>query len=136
MNCLIKSMKIDEFEIRDEYITCEKNEKLFEILKRAKEDKNQKKMTYIIVTENKKPIGIIGFRDIVMKLMGEKTAFGNIYAEKIMTSPIITVKKDRDAKEIYNLMIGMGFRSLPVVDNKENLVGCITIGDLAGKFKE
>jgi CBS domain-containing protein len=91
-------------------------------------------MTYIIVTENKKPIGIIGFRDIVMKLMGEKTAFGNIYAEKIMTSPIITVKKDRDAKEIYNLMIGMGFRSLPVVDNKENLVGCITINDLVEKF--
>jgi len=126
-------MRIDEFEIKDEYICCEKKDKIIDILKMIKEKKEEKKITYVIVVEDNKPIGIISFRDIVLKLMGKKTPLGDISANDVMTSPVMTVKNDKDAKEAQNLMIGMGLKSLPVVDDNENLVGCVTINDLVEK---
>jgi len=127
-------MKIDEFNINDEYVFCEKNEKILDILKKIKENRDQKKIVYVIVVDNQKPIGIISFRDIVLKLMGKQTPLGDIVAENVMSKPIITVKQGRDSSEVYKLMMGMGFRSLPVVDEEDKLVGSITISDLIEKM--
>ena len=130
-------MKISEFSIHDEYISCNKNEKILDILKKVRENKEpNKKINYIVVIDDKKPVGIISFRDIVLRLVGEKKVIGDIKAEDVMTTPVMTTKLSRDAKEIFNLMVQMGFRSLPVVDDKENLMGCITINDLAEKIDE
>lgn len=128
-------MKISEFKINDEYTTCGKDERLFDMIKKISGNMDSdRRINHIVVTENKKPIGVISFRDIVLRLMNEKRAIGDIKVEEIMTTPVVTAKLDKNAKEIFNLMGAMGFRSLPVVDDKENLVGCITINDLAEKL--
>jgi len=122
-------MKISEIKIQDEYITCDVKDKISDKLREIMKNKD-KRINYIIVTELDKPVGIIGFRDIVLRLLNEKRKIGDILAEEIMASPVVTTKKDKNINEVFNLMSSMGFRSLPVVDDDEKLIGCISINDL------
>jgi len=46
-----------------------------------------------------------------------------------MTTPVKTIHKDTPVLDAYNLMIRLGIRRLPVVD-EERLVGIVTLGDL------
>jgi CBS domain-containing protein len=48
-----------------------------------------------------------------------------------MTRDPMTVGPDEDADSALNLMLGHGFRHLPVVDGGE-VIGIVSIRDLAG----
>lgn len=79
---------------------------------------------------NKKVIGIITDRDIVLKAIAKGRDF-NTKVSECMSPQVITVTQDTDAHEAADLMSQHMIRRLPVVDNSGNLIGICSIGDLA-----
>jgi len=54
----------------------------------------------------------------------------NILVKDWMTTPVITVKADTSISLAHKIMKDNGVRRLVVVDDKEQVVGIITIGDV------
>jgi CBS domain-containing protein len=83
------------------------------------------------VVEAGKVIGILTDRDIVIR----STAMGHdpneVTAKDIMTPQPDYCYFDQDVKEVANLMGEKKIRRLPVLDREMQLVGIISLGDLA-----
>jgi len=84
----------------------------------------------IPVCEDKKVIGMITDRDIVLKVVADGKNIESRMAKDIMNSKIITVTADQDVHEAARLMSEYQIRRLPVVD-QGNIVGIVALGDLA-----
>ncbi len=74
------------------------------------------------------------FKDILRYVLGEplprrKNRDRDI-VEEIMTSPAITTKPDADIKEVAMILDERRIKRLPVVDNKNKLVGIISRADI------
>jgi len=84
----------------------------------------------IPVCEDKKIIGIITDRDIVLKVVADGINVEGRSAKDIMNSEVITVSADQDVHEAANLMSKYQIRRLPVLE-QGNIVGILALGDLA-----
>jgi CBS domain-containing protein len=89
----------------------------------------QKKIGSLLVTKQKKYIGIVTEVDIVRKVVSNVTDPMAITVESIMTSPIITIESDRSVMEANNLMEEKQIRHLPVTRDGE-IVGILSVRDL------
>lgn len=49
-----------------------------------------------------------------------------------MTQDVITVKPETSLPEAHQIMMDEEIRRLPVVDDENNLVGIVTLGDVRG----
>ena len=85
-----------------------------------------------IIDEKGVLIGIVTSRDLRFESF-EKSE--NIPIKKIMTIDLITGKPNTSVEEANNLFKKHGIEKLPLVDNKNRLVGLITYRDMA-KSKE
>ena len=63
------------------------------------------------------------FKNNLKKYLGTKV-------EDVMTTDIKTVKEDTPVSEAANLMIRYNINRLPVMDEKENMVGIVTRADI------
>lgn len=89
----------------------------------------EKNIGSVIVVDNGKPVGIITERDIVKGIgKGKKL---DSKAEEIMTSSLITVREDSPITGALALMRQFNIRHLPVVNDKGELTGIISIRDIA-----
>ena len=89
----------------------------------------EKNVGSVIVVDNGKPVGIITERDIVKGIgKGKKL---DSRAEEIMTSSLITVREDSPITGALALMRQFNIRHLPVVNDKGELTGIISIRDVA-----
>ncbi len=59
-----------------------------------------------------------------------------MFAKDIMTRDVVKVKKDTPAKDIVKLLIEKGISGVPVVDEKDHIIGVITEKDLLFKKKK
>jgi len=84
----------------------------------------------IPVCEDKKVIGMITDRDIVIKVVADGKNIESRMAKDIMNSKIITVTGDQDVHEAAHLMSEYQIRRLPVVEQGK-IVGIVALGDLA-----
>ena len=57
-------------------------------------------------------------------------------AQDIMTSNVITVRKDMSVKELAQLLSDKKISGVPVVDDKDNLIGIVTENDLIDQTKK
>lgn len=73
------------------------------------------------ITDNKKLIGLITHRDVL--LAGDEAA--GLKVKDLMTKELVTVDKKTNIKDISELMANTGFQRIPVVENG-NLIGLIT----------
>lgn len=111
--------------MKSSVITVDKNTILYEIAKIMTE----KNIGSVIVVENGKPVGIITERDIVRAIgKGKKL---DTKAEEIMTASLITIKEDSPVTGALALMRQFNIRHLPVVNDKGELTGVISIRDIA-----
>ncbi len=84
----------------------------------------------IPITDNqKKPVGIVTDRDIVVRAVVEGIN-GNDTVSRVMSNKVISVTPDTDVHEAAKIMGENQIRRLPVVENGK-LVGIVAIGDLA-----
>lgn len=87
----------------------------------------------IPICENEKLVGIITDRDIVMRTLAQDIDPSTIHARDIMTSPVVTCYDDEDIEIAAEVMEDKQIRRLVVIDRDEQLVGMVSIGNLAAR---
>jgi len=84
----------------------------------------------IIVTDNdEKPVGIITERDMITRVLAKNTLPSKVKANKVMTSPLLTIDPDENLTEAARKMSKLNVRRLGVI-YKGNLVGLISSKDI------
>ncbi|BFH72746.1 CBS domain-containing protein [Sulfurisphaera javensis] len=111
--------------MKSQVISISKDTSLSEIAKIMTE----KNIGSVIVVDGNKPVGIITERDIV-KAIGKGKGL-DAKAEEIMTASLITIREDSPITGALALMRQFNIRHLPVIDDKGNLKGIVSIRDIA-----
>jgi len=77
--------------------------------------------------------GILTDRDIVIRVIAEELDPEKTLVSDIMTSTVISCPADQSAEDAAALMADAKVRRLMVVDEEDNVVGIISLGDVAVK---
>ena len=83
----------------------------------------------VVIVEKDKVAGILSERDIVRGFT-KKNSVRNTQAQELMTKNVFTCTLEDNNEDLLTLMVSKHFRHLPVLDDKDKLVGVISIGDL------
>jgi CBS domain-containing protein len=83
------------------------------------------------VVDGKKIIGLITDRDIVVRGIAEGRDLSNARVNELMTKSVRSVKEDTPLSEVLNLMGSAEVRRVPVVNGNDELVGIVSLGDIA-----
>ena len=83
------------------------------------------------VVDGKKIIGLITDRDIVIRLVAAGKDLGNVRVTEAMTKNVRSVKEDTPVNEVLALMGKAEIRRVTVVNRNDEIVGIVSIGDLA-----
>ena len=83
------------------------------------------------VCDGRKILGMITDRDIVVRALAEHRDFGNIKARDIMTPEVFYLYENDNVKDAARIMRENKVRRLIVLDRSKNLVGIVSLGDLA-----
>ncbi len=92
------------------------------------------KIGSIVITKDKKAEGIITERDLVHKVIAGKLNPEKTIASEVMNSPIIVIKPQATLEEAAKAMKRHSIKRLPVINEKKELVGIITQGDIISIF--
>lgn len=100
----------------------------------------KKRISSVAVTgESDKIIGIITERDLVGSICAKDILASSLTAEKVMSSPLLTIDKGSTIKEAVKFMVDKRIRHLAVSDGN-NILGIVTttdvINDLKSKIKQ
>ena len=76
------------------------------------------------------PVGIVTDRDLVLEVMAPQIDPATVTVKDILTTDLVTIKKDAGLFEAIEYMHAKGVRRLPVVDGNGGLVGILTLDDL------
>jgi len=80
-----------------------------------------------------KLVGVITDRDIVIRGLGFGLNLSGLRVQDLATKEnLITVKNDADICDAVDIMTANQIRRLPVVNNKEQFIGVVTVADLVG----
>ena len=88
------------------------------------------------VVEGKRIIGLITDRDIVVRLVAEGKDLANSRVKEVMSKSVRSVKEDTPINEVLDLMSNEKIRRVPVVNQNNELVGILSIGDIASRDRE
>lgn len=83
------------------------------------------------VGENGKLLGIVTDRDIVVRGLGAKADPLQLSAEDVMTRPLIFCTAEEELEDAVRIMERHRVRRLPVIDREQNLIGILSLGDIA-----
>ena len=84
----------------------------------------------IPVTEGERLIGMITDRDIAVRGIAQGHGPDTPVSE-LMSSGLVCARLDDDVEEIAMRMSEAQVRRLPVIDESQNLVGIVSLGDLS-----
>ena len=90
----------------------------------------QKNIGNVIVVEQNHPIGILTKGDIIKKVVCEGKNAQDVFAEEVMSSPIVFTDPYIPLQEALTIMGKCNIKRLPVIENHE-LVGIITQKDIS-----
>ncbi len=85
--------------------------------------------TLVISRDGKTPDGILSERDIVRELGKQGSGCLTMTVDKLMTSELVTCKRDDRADQILLQMTEGRFRHMPVLEDGV-MVGLISLGDV------
>lgn len=87
----------------------------------------------LVVAQNtygRKPVGIVTDRDMVVEVMAADLDYRTLTVGEIMGDKLVVAKESDDTLDTLKLMRARGVRRLPVVTEKGDLAGIVTIDDL------
>ncbi len=84
----------------------------------------------VLVVKDKKPVGILTDRDIVLRCMAEHKDAGACKAEDIMTKSVICVYDTDGLYDCVEKMKEAKARRLPVIDKSGYALGIVSFGDI------
>ena len=85
------------------------------------------------VVDGKRVIGLVTDRDIVVRAIADGKDCKDIRVSQVMTKNVRTVKDDAAVDEVLRIMSSEDIRRLPIVNEGNELVGIVSIGDVAMK---
>ena len=77
--------------------------------------------------------GMITDRDIVVRIIAEKRQPDAAKVQDAMTPHVLYCYEDQDVEEAARLMEGEQIRRLPILNREKQLVGIVSLGDVAVK---
>jgi CBS domain-containing protein len=83
------------------------------------------------VVDGKKVVGLITDRDIVVRGIAEGKNLENCKVNELMTKSVRSVRDDATVNDVLNLMGNAEIRRVPVVNASNELVGIVSLGDIA-----
>jgi len=84
----------------------------------------------VVVNQQRRPIGIVTDRDLVVKVMAAEKFARTTRVRDIMTSPVIMVLESDSVSRAYEVTRASGIRHLPVVDPVGRLVGILSLDEI------
>ena len=85
----------------------------------------------VVTDDDRKPMGMITDRDVAMAAYTQGTLLRDIHVESVMAKKLWACSVNNSLKEVEDKMRQAQVRRLPVVGPGAELVGIITIGDIA-----
>jgi CBS domain-containing protein len=89
----------------------------------------------IIIMKESEPIGIVTDGNIVEQVVAKDLKPSKVFAKDIMSTPLLTIKDDRDISEAASLMRRKGVKRLGVMDDGR-IMGIISITDIISVMPE
>jgi len=84
-----------------------------------------------VIDNGRKIIGLITDRDIVVRAVAGGKDINGIHVNEVMSKSVRTVKEDDSVRDVLNVMSGAQVRRVPVVNRNNELVGIVSMKDLA-----
>lgn len=99
------------------------------------------KIGRLVIVEDNKPIGMVTKKDIVKRLnqaepQWRRRPIDDIPVRKVMTESLITIFPDATPRQLAELMTENNIGGLPVVNNKDEVIGIATKWDLIRYFSK
>ena len=116
----------------------EKNVITIDINETANHAANQMKendISFLVIIENGKPVGVVSERDFVQKLCINNQSSSDVKISDIMSYKFRWVKPTTKIEDAIQKMLNNNIRRLLILDD-EKLVGVITQTDLASYLRE
>ncbi len=83
-----------------------------------------------------KPVGILTDRDIVIELLACDVDLNSVSAGDVMSYELVTAQEGDSIWDTLQLMRAKGIRRVPVVNDRDELEGILSIDDLLELFAE
>ena len=95
----------------------------------------KKRISSVVITdESDKIVGIITERDLIRSICAKNILASSLTAEKVMSSPMLTIDKSSTTKEAVKFMVENKIRHLAVTGG-DDILGLITTTDLINHLK-
>ena len=88
------------------------------------------------VVDGKKVVGLVTDRDIVVRGVAGGKDISSMPVSEVMTRDVRTVTEDSTVDDVLQLMSGAQIRRVPVVNQAQELVGIVSLGDIATESRE
>jgi CBS domain-containing protein len=85
------------------------------------------------VVDGKRIVGLITDRDIVVRGLAEGKDLGTASVTELMTRSVRSVREDASVDEVLSMMGSAEIRRVPVVNGNDELVGIVSLGDIASQ---
>jgi CBS domain-containing protein len=103
---------------------------------RAAQTMDELNVGVIPVCEGPKLVGMVTDRDIVVRGVAQDGDPRSLKLADVMSTNVRCAKEDDDVEEVLSQMADAQIRRMPVVDDRQQLVGIISLGDIAAKDDE
>jgi CBS domain-containing protein len=90
----------------------------------------------LVIIEDRKPVGIITDRDLVLRVMAREHVPQEITVRAAMTSHPVCISEHMALEEAIALMHGYHVRRLIVVNDKKEVAGILALDDLLLRLSE
>lgn len=84
-----------------------------------------------VIDSNKKIVGLITDRDIVVRGLADGKDCANMSVRELMTKQVRSVREDEPIDKVLTMMSSAEVRRMPVVNSKDEIVGIVSLGDIA-----
>jgi CBS domain-containing protein len=91
---------------------------------------NQYRIGFLVVSDGDRPVGVFSERDILRRVVVARLDPGKTLVNEVMSTEMLVCNPSTSLEEARSVMKNRRIRHLPVVDDKERLVGLVSIGDL------
>ncbi|MHB1123930.1 MAG: CBS domain-containing protein [Ramlibacter sp.] len=103
---------------------------------RAAQAMDQLNVGVIPVCDGQKLVGMVTDRDIVVRGVAQEQDPKSLKLADVMSTNVRCAREDDDVDQVLSEMADTQIRRMPVVDGQQQLVGIITLGDIAAKGGE
>ncbi|MDP1719475.1 MAG: CBS domain-containing protein [Candidatus Nanopelagicaceae bacterium] len=84
----------------------------------------------VVSPDGKKIEGIVSERDVVRAMPGKLDQLIGMHVRDLMTVEVVTCKSDATVSDLMTIMTERRIRHIPVVDEDDNVISIISIGDV------